>query len=204
MEPLSRHRRQPPDSLKYEESVVERTSLPFSSTSKELLLTAVDTLLKRAYSRPRMRGRYAGRAALCCTLLRAPSWEKAVHFKQTVGDWERASRIVRGQLESDHPQAPVEAMALILSNLSSGASGVQMGLFRDAQKGPAPVAGGGGAAAPGPHEREACPVQSGGRRPLASCAGDAHCAGFHRPFRRGRHEIPFHADPCASSGGAGA
>ena len=120
--------------LKYEESVVERTSLPFSSTSMDLLLTAVDTLLKRAYSRPRMRGRYAGKAALCCTLLHAPSWEKAVHFKQTVGDWERASRIVRGQLESDHPQAPVEAVALILSNLSSGASGVQMGLFRDAQK----------------------------------------------------------------------
>ena len=120
--------------LKYEESVVERTSLPFSSTSMHLLLTAVDTLLKRAYSRPRMRGRYAGKAALCCTLLRAPSWEKAVHFKQTVGDWERAARIVRGQLESDHPQAPVAAMALILSNLSSGASGVQMGLFRDAQQ----------------------------------------------------------------------
>ena len=59
--------------LKYEESVVERTSLPFSSTSMDLLLTAVDTLLKRAYSRPQMRGRYAGKAALCCTLLRAPS-----------------------------------------------------------------------------------------------------------------------------------
>ena len=107
--------------LKYEESVVERTSLPFSSTSMDLLLTAVDTLLKRAYSRPQMRGRYAGKAALCCTLLRAPSWE-------------RAARVVRGQLESDHPQAPVEAMALILSNLSSGASGVQMGLFPDIRK----------------------------------------------------------------------
>ena len=51
-----------------------------------------------------------------------------------MGDWERTARIVRGQLESDHPQAPVEAMALILSNLSSGASGVQMGLFPDIRK----------------------------------------------------------------------
>ena len=33
--------------LKYEESILESTSLPFSSISIELLLTAVDTLLKR-------------------------------------------------------------------------------------------------------------------------------------------------------------
>ena len=120
--------------LKYEESIVESTSLPFSSTSMGLLLTAVDTLLKRAYSRPQMRGRYAGRAVLSCILDRAPSWEKPIHFKQVVGDWERASRIIRGRMESDHPQAPVEEVALALSNLSSGASWVQMGLFRDVQK----------------------------------------------------------------------
>ena len=119
--------------LKYKESIVESTSLPFSSTSMELLQTAVDALLKRAYSRPQMRGRYAGTAVLSCILDRAPSWEKPIHFKQAVGDWERASRIIRGRMESDHPQAPVEEMALSLSHLS-GASGVQMGLFRDAQK----------------------------------------------------------------------
>ena len=120
--------------LKYEESIIESTSLPFSSTSMGLLLAAVDTLLKRAYSRPQMRGRYAGRAVLSCILDRAPSWEKPINFKEAVGDWERASRIIRGRMESDHPQAPVEEMALSLSNLSSGASGVQMGLFRDTQK----------------------------------------------------------------------
>ena len=119
--------------LKYEESITEHTSLPFSSTSMELLLTAVDTLLKRAYSRPQIRGRYAGTAVLSCILDRSPSWEKAVHFKQGVSDWERASRIIRGRMEADHPQAPVEEMSLSLSHLS-GASGVQMGLFRDAQK----------------------------------------------------------------------
>ena len=119
--------------LKYEESIVESTSLPFSSTSMGLMLTAVDTLLKRAYSRPQMRGRYAGKAVLSCILDRAPSWEKPIHFKQAVGDWERASRIIRGRMESDRPQAPVEEMSLSLSHLS-GESGVQMGLFRDAQE----------------------------------------------------------------------
>ena len=42
--------------LKHEETVVERASLPFSSTSMPLLLAAVDTLLRRAYSRPRDAG----------------------------------------------------------------------------------------------------------------------------------------------------
>ena len=50
--------------MKHEESVVERASLPWVSNSLELLLAAVDTLLKRAYARPEMRGRYAGRADL--------------------------------------------------------------------------------------------------------------------------------------------
>ena len=117
--------------LKYEESVVEQTTLPFSSSSMALLLAALDTLLKRAFSRPRMQGRYAATAELTCFLDRgAAPWGKAFHFKQGAGSWEVASRIIRSQLELDHPQAPVEEMSLLLSNLS-GASGVQMGLFHD-------------------------------------------------------------------------
>ena len=119
--------------MKYEESVVESASLPFSSTSMELLQTSVDTLLKRAYSRRQMRGRYAATAELTCILDRASPWEKAFHFKQGAGSWEGASSIIRSQLESDRPHAPVEEMTLSLSNLS-GASGVQMGLFHDIQK----------------------------------------------------------------------
>ena len=185
--------------LKYEESVVERTSLPFSSTSKELLLTAVDTLLKRAYSRPRMRGRYAGKAALCCTLLgeggplqadRGRLGEGGPHCQGPVGVRPPPGRRGGG---GPYPLQP-------LLRCIGGADGALPGR----PEGPAPAAGGGGAAAPGPHEREACPVQSGGRRPLASRAGDAHCAGSHRPFKRGRHETPFYAGPCGSSGGAGA
>ena len=114
--------------LKHEESVVEQTVLPFSSASLELLLTAADTLLRRAYARPRIRGRYAGGAALECILYRAQPWRKEFHFKQPVGDWQRASRIIRGQLEAEQPQAPVEEVTLVLSNLT-GESGVQLSLL---------------------------------------------------------------------------
>ena len=116
--------------MKQDESVVEQTVLPFSSASLELLLTAADTLLRRAYAQPRIRGRYAGGAALECILYRAQPWHKEFHFKQPVGDWQRASRVIRGQLEAEHPQAPVEEMTLALSGIT-GESGVQLSLLAD-------------------------------------------------------------------------
>ena len=98
--------------LKQEEVIVEHTALPFCSVSLELLLAAVDTLLRRAYAQPRMRGRYASGVALQCVLQRAVPWEKDFHFKRGVGDWAGASRILRGQLEADHPRAPVAELTL--------------------------------------------------------------------------------------------
>ena len=81
-----------------------------------------------------MRGRYAGRADLECVLYRASPWEKAFRFKQAVGTWERASSVIRGQLEADHPPAPVEEVTLCLANLSGGL-GVQGSLLPDVREG---------------------------------------------------------------------
>ncbi len=119
--------------LPCEESVTEHAALPFASTSVELLLTAVDTLLKRAYSRPQMQGRYAGRAELACILERAAPWERPVNFKQPVGAWERASLLMRRQLETGLPEAPVEEMTLSLAGIT-GEAGVQSGLFHEVKR----------------------------------------------------------------------
>ena len=116
--------------LRYEESIVEHAALPFASASLELLLTAVDTLLRRAYAQPRMQGRYAGGAALECALYRAQPWRKDFRFRQAVGDWQRASRILRGQLEAEHPMAPMEEVTLALSHIT-GESGTQLSLLPD-------------------------------------------------------------------------
>ena len=110
--------------------MVEHTALPVASASLELLLAAVDVLLRRAYAQPAMRGRYAGGAALECILFRAQPWRKDFRFKQSVGDWQRASRILRGQLETDHPLAPVEEVSLALSRIT-GESGMQLSLLSD-------------------------------------------------------------------------
>lgn len=116
--------------LKHEEPVVEHVLLPFASASLELLLAAMDTLLRRAYAQPKMRGRYAGGVALECALHRAAPWQKDFHFRQGVGDWQRASRILRGQLESNHPRSPVEEVTLSLSGIT-GESGTQLSLLSD-------------------------------------------------------------------------
>ena len=125
--------RRPLAALKHEEAVTEHLPLPFTSASSALLTMAVERLLRRTFARPDVQGRYAGWAQLACALAGGGTWEKAVHFKRGVGRWEEAAAIVRGQLASDPPPAPVEEMTLTLGGLSGG-SAVQMGLLPDAQQ----------------------------------------------------------------------
>ena len=120
--------------LPFEESVIERTSLPFHSSSIEALFVAVDELLRRAYARPDMSGRYAGATDLLCSASGWPTWEKSVRFKQPVGAWDRASPIIRSRLEVDHPRSPVEDVTLTLSGIT-GESGTQLGLLKDVRDG---------------------------------------------------------------------
>ena len=116
--------------MKHEEAVAEHASLPFTSASIEVLFVAVDSLLRKAYARPELRGRYAGGAAVECLLHREATWERTFRFKQAAGNWQSASRIVRSRLETDHPRAPVEEVTLALSDLT-GESGLQLGLTED-------------------------------------------------------------------------
>ena len=116
--------------LKQEERMVERTALPAGVVSLEMLLMAVDLLLRRAYAQPLMQGRYAGQAGLECLLPRCLTWERSFHFKDGVSRWEQASSILRARLEADHPQALIEEVTLTLSSLT-WESGVQGSLFSE-------------------------------------------------------------------------
>lgn len=119
--------------LKHEEAVVERTSLPFSSTSLELLLVAVDTLLRRAYARPEIRGRYAGKVVLECAVFRSAPWQKTIAFQEGVNRWERASFIVRSRLEAEPPEVPIDDLTLTLAEFT-GESGAQLGMLPDVRE----------------------------------------------------------------------
>ena len=119
--------------LAHTETIVERTSLPFSSASLELLITVVDTLLARAFSRPSMRGRYAGKVLLECALDGGLTWAREITFKGGVGNRKRALSIIRPRLEEDHPSAPVEDVILTLDDLT-GESGTQLGLLPEVRE----------------------------------------------------------------------
>ena len=119
--------------LALEEAVVERTSLPFHTSSMEALLVAVDALLERAYARSDVKGRYAATADLLCAAPGWPPWEKSFRFKQPAGTWERASLVLRSKLETDPPTRPVEDVVLTLSDFTGDPS-EQLPLLRDAQE----------------------------------------------------------------------
>ena len=119
--------------LAHVETVVERTSLPFLSASIELLITVVDTLLARVFSRPSMRGRYAGKALLECALETGPTWTREFSFKGGAGSRKRALSIIKARLEEEHPSGPVEDVTLTLDELT-GESGTQLGLLPEARE----------------------------------------------------------------------
>ena len=120
--------------MPFDESVVEHISLPFHSSSIEVLFVAIDSLLQRAYVRPELRRRYAGTAVLRCTAPGWRPWEKVVAFKEPVGNWERASSVIRSRVEADPPGMPVDEVTLTLSGFT-GEAGTQMGLLRDVHDG---------------------------------------------------------------------
>lgn len=115
------------------ETISEHTFFSHRSASLELFLVSVDMLLEKAFSRSQLLGRQVSGVTVECTCDRAPSWKRAVHFKQAVRRWEQAASIVRNQIEMDPPGAPIEEIRLTLSGLSS-ALGVQLGLWADPKR----------------------------------------------------------------------
>ena len=185
--------------LAYEESVSERMSLPFASSSLQLVTVTVDTLLKRAYAAPRMRGRYAGAATLHFLLLNVPAWERTLRFKQPAGSWERASKLIAPQMEQDHPLAPVEEISVTLGDLS-GDAGVQMGLLRDHRRDRHERAAGNREGTARPPQRRERPLPGIGCRAVAPRAGNARPSCAHRFLHRRRRNTPCYTDCTGRAG----
>lgn len=113
-------------------SVVEYASLPFTSASLELLLATADILLRRAFDSPELRRRLVSSVTLTATSPDAETWTQAIRFKDAVGDWQSASRVVRDRIEAHPPEIPVDDLTLTLGDLA-GESGRQIGLLDDAR-----------------------------------------------------------------------
>ena len=119
-------------SLKQAASVAEYASLPFASTSVELLLATVDILLERAYSGPHLRRRLAGSIILASSVMGSAPWTLVIRFKEPVGEWQSASRLVRDRIEAQPPDAPLEDLTLTVGDIRAE-SGRQLGLLEEAR-----------------------------------------------------------------------
>ena len=119
--------------MEVEESVVEHTTLPFSTTSIEMLRVGLDMLLRRAFARSALRNRSVGAATLTSSTSDGEPWKLHVRFRTPVERWERASELMRERLETGSPAHPIDDLSLILSDLG-GETGVQAGLIRDARE----------------------------------------------------------------------
>ena len=111
-------------------SITEHASLPFSSTSVELLLTTMDILLQRAYSRPHLQRKLAGSITLTSTVMGNAPWTQVIRFKEPVGEWQSASRLVRDRIEARPPDTPLEDLTLTVGDIRAE-SGRQLGLLED-------------------------------------------------------------------------
>ena len=118
---------------KFEESVVERTTLPFSTTSMEMLRVGLDLLLRRAFSRAALRNRSVGAVLLESFSSDGEPWKLHVRFRTPVERWERASELLGERIETEPPSHPVDDLSLTLLDLG-GESGVQAGLIRDTRE----------------------------------------------------------------------
>ena len=118
--------------LKAATSITEYASLPFSSTSIELLLATADILLQRAYSRPQLRRRLVSSVTLTSTVLGDAPWTQTVRFREPVGEWQSASRLLRDRIEAYPPNTPLEDLTLTVEDIRAE-SGRQLGLLEEAR-----------------------------------------------------------------------
>ena len=97
------------------------------------MLTALDTLLGRAFIRPEVKGKYVRVATIESHIVRHPPWVRRFPFKDAVGSKEKALFALKSRLDTISLPGPLEDMKLTLTGLT-GESGIQSSLFSDVRK----------------------------------------------------------------------
>ena len=106
---------------------------PMPTATLGPLLTAIETLLSRIFSKPEMRGRFARTALLECHILNRPSWQRRFIFKTPAGDKSSAYAVIKGMLDNLSLPGPFEEVRLTLKDLT-GEVGRQESLFQDVRR----------------------------------------------------------------------
>ena len=116
-----------------EEVVTEFLSFPSPTVTMHAILTAMETLLGRAFTNPLIRGRYVRTATLESQVFRRPPWSRRFAFKEAVGNKEKALFALKSRLDTVALPGPLEDLRLTLAGFT-GESGIQSNLFTDLRK----------------------------------------------------------------------
>ncbi len=123
--PLTSHRPQ--------QAVEESLTFPSPTVTWSPILTALGTLLGRAFARPEIGGRYVRTATIESHVYRLPPWVKRFGFKEALGSKDRALFALKSRLDSVTLPGPLEDLKLTLTGFT-GESGIQTNLFSDVRK----------------------------------------------------------------------
>ena len=111
----------------------EYVTLPFAYASREVLFTAVDALLRRAYTRPGLKGKYALKFLLKCTVVGSRPWSREIVIKEAAASASAASFSIRSVLSDIELPGLIEDVALSVSGFM-GEHGVQARAFTDVRE----------------------------------------------------------------------
>jgi len=115
---------------KHEDSVTESMTLPYTSVTIDMLLLGIEALLKKIFSMPGIKGKYAGKATVECRSADSPIWQRTYAFKERLSSPDKALFAVKSRLKTDPPLMSIEEVSLTLSDFAGG-SGTQGSLLRD-------------------------------------------------------------------------
>ena len=116
-----------------EEVVTEFLAFPSPTVTRLAVLTAIETLLGRAFTRPQIRGKYVRTATIESQVFRHPPWARQFAFKEALGSKEKALFALKSRLDTLALPGPLEDMKLTLAGFT-GESGIQSSLFSDVRK----------------------------------------------------------------------
>ena len=116
-----------------QQTVEESLTFPSPTVTWGPILTALGTLLGRAFARPEIGGRYVRTATIESQVYRLPPWIKRFGFKEALGSKDRALFALKSRLDSVTLPGPLEDMKLTLTGFT-GESGIQANLFSDVRK----------------------------------------------------------------------
>ena len=104
---------------KITDSVTEYFEFPDITASMLAVISGVESLLARAFSRPQMQRRYARKAHLQAEIFQKQPWSVEVAFSEPVGSKNRALFSIKSKLADAEFPGALEDIRLTLTDLSS-------------------------------------------------------------------------------------